>query len=178
MLIEQSILGAGRSKASIAAAILSVVASILVCVLSHYEHNRSFRPSPVLILFLALTILFEAARTRTYFLLGVTALAATLSISIAFKVLLLTMESQNKKRVLMQQHQTKTLEELAGPINRTFFQWLNGLMLRGYRGLLAAADIGPIDSRLYSARLRIEFSPIDRQIYSRSTLMPLKTPLD
>lgn len=158
---------ANKTAASVASAVISLVASLLIPVVSYFEHLKSLRPSALLVSFLSLTCLFEAVQTRTYWLSGEVALAATLSVSVGTRLIVLYFETLSKKGLLLAQDEKIAVERLAGPISRTLFYWLNGLMRSGYRGLIQPEDLGPIDDRLLTTHLRPKFRTINDR-YRRS----------
>ncbi|KAJ4389666.1 hypothetical protein N0V93_007138 [Gnomoniopsis smithogilvyi] len=160
---------ANKTAASVASAVLSLVASLLIPVISWVEHLKSQRPSALLVLFLSLTCLLEPIRTRTYWLSGEVALAATLSVSVGIRLVGLYFETLSKKDILLAQDEKIAAERLAGPINRTLFYWLNGLMTSGYRGLIQPGDLGPIDDRLLTMHLRPKFRSINNQYESSAS---------
>lgn len=149
-----------KTPASIPSALVSLIATILILLVSHFEHLKSVRPSTLLVSFLTLTCLFEATRTRTYWLSGEKALAITLSVSLGFRLLTLNLESLSKRGLLQTYDEKIAVEQLAGPISRTAFHWLNGLLKKGYHQVLHPGDLGPVDNRLLNARLRPKFQPI------------------
>ncbi|CAK7208856.1 hypothetical protein SCUCBS95973_000253 [Sporothrix curviconia] len=158
-----------KTAASIASAATSVaVTSVLLPLVSHTDHFKSRRPSSLVTIFLALTCLFDIARTRTYWLIATddttengtgTGLAIALSVSVGMRLVLLCLEAQGKRDLLVPclENEKVSAEVLAGPISRTVFHWLNGLLLIGYRSMLQATDFGPIDARLLSVQLRPKF---------------------
>lgn len=151
---------AKKTAASIPSAVVSLIATIFIPMVSHIEHLKSLRPSTLLVSFLSLTCLFEATRTRTYWLSGEVALAATLSMALGIRLIVLYFEALSKKGLLLARDEKVAMELVAGPISRTVFHWLNGLMTSGYRGVLQPEDLGPIDDRLLTARLRPKFRRI------------------
>lgn len=161
-LVVQSLL-VDKTTASVASAAVSLAASISLCLLSHFEHLRSFRPSSPIVSFLSLTVLCSAVRTRTHWLAGDVGLASTLSVDVALRLGALYYEAQNKGALLLPRDEKTPDEVLAGPISRTLFHWLNGLMTRGYRGLLHPEDFSPIDNRLLSAHLRERFRRVSHR---------------
>ncbi|KAI3395074.1 hypothetical protein diail_1831 [Diaporthe ilicicola] len=176
ILVVQASL-ANKTTASVASAVVSLVASLLIPVLSHFEHLKSLRPSASLISFLSLTCLFEAVRTRTYWLSGEVALAAALSAGVGMRLVVLYFETLSKKGLLLAQDEKIAVERLAGPISRTLFYWLNGLMTRGYRGLIHPEDLGPVDDRLLTTHLRPKFRGInDRYGKNASSLKQVDLP--
>lgn len=158
---------ANKTAASVASAVMSLVASLLIPVVSYVEHLKSLRPSALLVSFLSLTCLFEAVRTRTYWLSGEVALATTLSVGVGIRLVVLYFETLSKKGLLLSQDEKIAVELLAGPVSRTLFYWLNGLMTSGYRGLIQPEDLGPIDDRLLTTHLRPKFRIINDS-YRRS----------
>jgi ATP-binding cassette, subfamily C (CFTR/MRP), member 1 len=151
-----------KTAASVASAVTSAAASVLIPVLSHFEHLRSLRPSALMVSFLCLTSLFEAVRARTYWLSGEeVALAAALSVGLGIRLVLLYLESLSKSALLLAQDEKIAVEQLAGPISRTLFYWLSGLMTSGYNGMLHPENIGPIDDRLLTTHLRPKFRNIN-----------------
>ncbi|KAM0669637.1 hypothetical protein ACQRIU_000032 [Beauveria bassiana] len=98
-LIMQSINDETKTAASIAAAALSLFASLAAAGLSPYEHTRSIRPSNVLLAYLFLTVLFSVVRARTYWLMPQSALAAILTADCAVKTLAFCLEAKNKSHL-------------------------------------------------------------------------------
>jgi ATP-binding cassette, subfamily C (CFTR/MRP), member 1 len=160
ILAEQSSLHRLTTSASLPSSLLSVVAAIVICILSHYEHTRSHRPSYLLWSYLCINALFEATRTRTYWLVGDNVTAACFTAAIAVNLLLLALEGRNKQSLAKDLDQNQSAEELAGPLSRSLFYWLIPLMLNGYKRLLTTSDLSPIDSTLCSAKLRPRFYSI------------------
>lgn len=159
---------ANTTAASIPSAVISLIATILIPLVSHFEHLKTIRPSTLLISFLSLTCLFEAARTRTYWLSGEVALAVTTSVALGMRLIALYFETLSKSGLLLPHDEKIAVELLAGPISRTVFHWLNGLMMRGYRGVIHPEDFGPIDARLLTARLRPKFRTISSRYKSNT----------
>lgn len=158
-LIMQSISGGTKTTASIAAAALSLFASLAASGISPYEHMRSTRPSNVLLAYLFFTVLFSAVRARTYWLMPQPALAAILTADCAVKTLAFCLEAKNKSHLSLGSEKPSS-EESAGPISKAFFFWLNSLFFIGFKRSFQPADVGPIDKKLYADSLRTRFAPI------------------
>ncbi len=158
-LIVQSISDGTKTTASIAAAALSLVASLVASGVSPYEHTRSTRPSNVLVAYLFFTVLFSAVRARTYWLMPQSALAAILTADCAVKALAFCLEAKNKSHLSLTLEKPAS-EESAGPISKTFFFWLNSLFFIGFKRSFQPADVGPIDKTLYADSLSKKFAPI------------------
>ena len=162
-ILQVLILGLGstspeRSATSIAAHVLDVLAAAAVALLTHFEHVKSIRPSFLISFYLAITALLDTARVRTAWLLpSNSAAAATLTVSLAVKILLVGLETTEKRKWLSVPEKGISLESTSGPFNRGFFVWLNGLLRRGYSSLLTP-DALPINhERLKSAALAERF---------------------
>lgn len=107
---------ANKTAVSIPSAVVSLIASILIPLVSHVEHLKSRRPSSLLVPFLSLTCLLDAVRTRTYWLSREVALASTLSVAVAIRLVSLYLEAQNKGALLLARDEKTPAEVLAGPI--------------------------------------------------------------
>ncbi|XWW92149.1 hypothetical protein V2A60_000071 [Cordyceps javanica] len=158
-LVTQSISDGTKTTASIAAAALSLFATLVAAGISPYEHTRSTRPSNVLLAYLVFTALFGAVRARTYWLMPQPALAAILTADCAVKTLAFCLEAKNKSHLSLGSEKSSS-EESAGPISKAFFFWLNSLFVIGFKRSFQPADVGPIDKKLYADSLREKFAPI------------------
>ncbi|KAM0479830.1 hypothetical protein ACHAPX_004407 [Trichoderma viride] len=148
-----------NTRFSIAAAVLSLVAACCIVLLSHIEHVKSIRPSFLLTSYLFTTLLFDAARLRTEWLLSVNvAYAAVLSTSTILKLALLVLENIEKRRILLDSNKTPSTESTSGPFNRGFFVWLNSLLITGWATVLTLHDLPAIYEKLSSEKLAVIFS--------------------
>ena len=92
-----------RTTATLDAATLALVASIGLCLLSHMEHLHSVRPSALINIYLIITLPFDVARSRTYFLHNETrTIAAVFTSALAIKILILISEAIEKRRILLE----------------------------------------------------------------------------
>jgi hypothetical protein len=86
----------------IAASVLKLVSALLMLALSVVDHSRSLRPSLLLNSYLFLTLLLEAAQTRTLFLSLDSRPELTYSIifcvALALKVGILVLEARQKTK--------------------------------------------------------------------------------
>lgn len=146
----------GRTPASVPSASLTVVAALSLGILSYVEHRRSIRPSLLIVVFLLFSALFDIAQTRTLWLRGgddYVTLAALLWANLAVKLLLLVLESYEKRSFLTKPYNEYAAEELGGILNRSIFWWINPLLLQGYRSVLSPNDLSNIDQQLASETL-------------------------
>jgi FlaA1/EpsC-like NDP-sugar epimerase len=150
------------TRVSIPAAILSLLASLAIAILSHYEHTRSRRPSFLLAFYLCLTVLFRTAMARTYWSLETYRTVASIAIAaLVVQIVMAVLENGGKQQKSNEdQIRNGSHEETAGFFSRSLFLWLNRLLWTGYQRTLTAPDLQPIDQILYSSRLSTRFASI------------------
>ncbi|PHH66889.1 hypothetical protein CDD81_5241 [Ophiocordyceps australis] len=158
-----------NSNLSIASAVISLVASGTIVLLAHAEHTKSIRPSFLLTLYLLVSLLFDAARLRTEWLLAAgsnTAHASVMSASFAAKLSLLILEAVEKRAILIDTQHQPSEESTSGPFSRGFFVWLNPLLISGWATVLTNKDLPAIYEKLSSKKLEARFA----QRWDRATL--------
>ncbi|KAK1565943.1 P-loop containing nucleoside triphosphate hydrolase protein [Colletotrichum navitas] len=141
-----------KTPASLAAAILALVNSILLISLIYVEHARSTRPSKLLSIYLFITSLVDIAQARSLFRQQPNStgkIGVVFVVSLAMKLLLVFLEEIPKPGG----PESSSKEEISGPISRSVFGWLNPLFLQGSRSMLNVDDLGNIDHKFDSARL-------------------------
>jgi ATP-binding cassette subfamily C (CFTR/MRP) protein 1 len=112
---------------------------------------RSVRPSSLLSVYLLFSCLFDAVQVRTLFLSHADkVIPSLLSLSIALRLVLLTIECRNKRPWLRAQYQTLPPEATAGVVSRSILWWLNPLFLDGMRTLLKPDQLYALDPDLES----------------------------
>ena len=143
-----------RTQASVPTAALSFIVSVGVCLLSYGEHVFSVRPSFILDIYLFLSIIFDVARARTLWLIGLDhSIPILFTVSIALKSIMIILESAEKRPILTPQYKQYPLEATSGVFSRSVFWWLSSLFLQGYRNVLVLGDLFPLDRELYSESL-------------------------
>lgn len=147
-----------RTRTTLAAAVLTLVATIGLCFLSYAEHSRSVRPSSLLNTFLLATLVFDAAHARTLWL-GATAtfghaIALEAIVALSIKAVVLLLEATEKRVLLKTPYRSYPREAVGGILNRSFFWWLNPLFFLGYRQVLEIDDLYALDKHLEAARLQ------------------------
>lgn len=144
-----------RTSVTVAAAALTFVASLGLCVLSPLEHVRSLSPSPIINGYLLLTLVFDIARVRSLFLDDTSRLIAGCFASMmGVKVMVLLAEAIEKRYILLEPYRDLSPEETSGIYSKSFFFWLNQLMTSGFHRILRNHDLYPIDSDMSSAVLQ------------------------
>ena len=142
---------APTTRASLAAASLTLLDGIGLCFLSYFEHLRSIRPSSIINVYLLLTIPLDAARIRTLWLRGGSPIvAAILSSTLSVKVLIFITEALEKRDILLAPYSHYSPEATSGIYSRSFFWWLNPLFRTGYSRIIADEDLYPIDDDMSS----------------------------
>lgn len=143
-----------RTRVTIAAAALSVMDALGLCVLSHIEHLRSIRPSAIINAYMLLTLPFDVARTRTLWIDRATdPIAALFTSTLAVKVLILVTEAFDKRHLLLERYRHFSPESTSGIYSRSFFWWLNTLMRTGFHRVFQDEDLYPIDGDMRSVSL-------------------------
>jgi ATP-binding cassette, subfamily C (CFTR/MRP), member 1 len=140
-----------RSSVSIASTTLSLASGLSLALLSHLEHAKSIRPSFFITLYLVVTAILDIARVRTQWLLrDAEGVAATLSASLTVKIVLLSLEAIEKRRLLVGGNGEYSPESTSGPFSRGFFLWLNSLLFTGFGKVLSLADLPSVSEKLDS----------------------------
>jgi ATP-binding cassette subfamily C (CFTR/MRP) protein 1 len=115
-----------RTRATIAAASLSVLDGLALCLLSHSEHNYSVRPSTIINAYLFLTLPFDVSHSRTLWLGRATRpIAAAFTSALAIKLIILIAEAIDKRAILLDRYRHSSPEVTSGIYSRSFFWWLN-----------------------------------------------------
>ncbi|KAK3322938.1 P-loop containing nucleoside triphosphate hydrolase protein [Apodospora peruviana] len=159
---------------SLAAAALTPLCTLGLCVLSYAEHWRSVRPSTLLCVFLFATLLFDITRTRSLWLrsldpLGLNDDIAYVSVaSVIVKAAVLVLEALNKTRLLHQKYRAYPPEATSGIFNRSFFWWLNPLFRSGFGRVLGVDDLFTLDKHLQASYLHTRFRAAWSSVAKRS----------
>lgn len=148
-----------RTRASLAAALLALVATLGLCILSYVEHSKNIRPSSIINAYLLLTLPFDAAQLRTRWLRGDNLAGNRVASSIlAVKLLVLISEATEKTRILFTPYIDRSPEATSGLYSRGLFWWLNPLFRLGFRNVVNENDLFAADGDLLSKSLEIRFS--------------------
>ncbi|EEU44794.1 uncharacterized protein NECHADRAFT_96302 [Fusarium vanettenii 77-13-4] len=147
-----------NTRLSLAAAVLNLLAAFAIVLLAHIEHVKSIRPSFLLTAYLSISLLFDAARLRTEWLMLLNLpYAATLSTSTVFKLAVLVLETIEKRKILITADHAPSKESTSGPFSRGFFIWLNSLLFSGWATVLTNNDLPTIYEKLSSEKLALRF---------------------
>jgi ATP-binding cassette subfamily C (CFTR/MRP) protein 1 len=149
------------TRATIASSALDLVLSLLYALLSHLEHRSSFRPSFLISIYLALSILFDTARSRTLWMLenaGESSIPAVFTANLALRAVMLLFESTEKRSILTDEYKNVSEEGASGPYNLGVFYWLSSLFFTGYKKILEHEDLYQLDDKLRTEPLAKKMS--------------------
>lgn len=148
-----------RTKASIASATLAFVNALVFLVLSYLEHSKSLRPSAIVNAYLFFSVIFDAVRLRTLWLIDFdTKIAALFASSLALKVLILILEATEKRRYISGGDPASySPEETSGVLGQGIFAWLNQLIVNGARKILSVGDLYPLHHEMETEGLYSTF---------------------
>jgi ATP-binding cassette, subfamily C (CFTR/MRP), member 1 len=140
-----------RTRATLPLSIITLMASVGVCMLSWFEQDRNTRPSLLLTCYLFFSGFLELPRIRTLWLIGESrAVSILLLCSLALRFILFVLESLSKRGRLhpryqhMQEEWTRTLIHEAG------FWWLNPLFAAAYSKNITLKDLYPLEEPMRS----------------------------
>ncbi|RGP74273.1 multidrug resistance-associated 1 [Fusarium longipes] len=146
--------GTRLDDVSIAAACVSFASSLMSCVLSRAEHAKSPRPSSLLNVFFAVSLLLDVALLRTLWIIpvNVSILAVSTAASV-LKAMLVVVEGWSKVPYLVSGSGFHSPEVTAGLYARAVFAWVMPLLVTGFRKLLRPDDLFELDEDMGSALL-------------------------
>lgn len=143
------------TRASIASASLSLVASASLLALSYVEHIYTYKPSSILNLFLLFSAIFDATKTRTLWLQGYNRPNAIISlVSTGIKIILLALEVVEKRALLRSSFCALPPEATSGIFSQWLFWWQLPLFRAGYSKQLEVDDLFRLDKNLDSQYLQ------------------------
>ncbi|KAH8701635.1 multidrug resistance protein MDR [Talaromyces proteolyticus] len=139
-----------RTRTSLPAAVLALIASVGLQLLSHFEHFYSIQPSFLLNLFLSLSLLIDVVRVRTLWLAQYIAIAGIYTVGIALKLIWFYLESRTKQASFIDRKIQYGTEEVRSLYSRSFFWWINGLFFSGFQGNLSVQELPHLDQAMSS----------------------------
>jgi hypothetical protein len=142
------------TRAALPSAILSFLSGIAILCLSRLEHSRTIQPSSLLNVYLLVSLIFDAVQVRTLYLKNVEpAILGLFTADLVIKAVLLVLESQSKRSHLKVPYNGYSPETTSGVFSRSFFLWLNPVVLTGFRKILTLDDLFKSDPELLSEPL-------------------------
>ncbi|KAF6806954.1 ABC multidrug transporter, partial [Colletotrichum musicola] len=139
---------------AVAATAIALFDACLFCPVSWLEHTRSLQPSTTLLLYFSVSLLFDAFQVRTLWMHQYQpAILGTVVASLILKLVVILLESVEKRRLGPRDSKGYSPEEWSGLWNRGFCYWLNHLLWNGHRSRLSGDDLYPIQKELSSEKL-------------------------
>lgn len=151
-----------RHDLAVASAAVICVGSVCIFFLLYAEHIYSYRPSTLLSVYLTLMVLFDIAKTRSYFLRGDLDALAGLSVAVVVvEFVLLLFQEVSKRRLVTTRNSQPRLsgEALSGFWGRALFLWVNSTLKLGFRSILRVEDLKDLGPEFSSERLHADFEP-------------------
>ena len=143
-----------RVHTTVANASVAFVTTVVLAVLSDFEHCKAVRPSAIIQTFFFFTIILDTPRLRTQWLLDNNNIIATLiSVVFAWRLVLIFVESLQKWNYSSIPPESIAPEDRQGVFGRTFFTWLNPMFMEGYKRDLTMDDLFQIDDDLKGQKL-------------------------
>lgn len=138
-----------KTRTSIPASAIVLSAHVILGIVSHLAHLRTVRPFSPILLFLLSTLVFDVARCRTLWSVESSQqAAATITVAVACKAVLLVIESLEKRSILLPPYRVLPHESTAGIFNEWFCWWMNPLLLFGYRRTHSLETLYEVDQDL------------------------------
>lgn len=157
LLVVSSVNNGTYKAFLVSSSALDLLSGLGLIFLSLLEHSRSPRPSILISFYLALTLLLDAAQTRTLWLASRNQTESKFSrlytSALALKALSLLLESQKKTRWISWDMKEHSPEETSGLFGLGAFIWLNRLFLSGYAKVLTVGDLYPLDPAMRAETL-------------------------
>ncbi|KAJ6789938.1 hypothetical protein PWT90_07566 [Aphanocladium album] len=147
---------------AVASAAIACVGSVCIFFLLYAEHIYSYRPSTLLSVYLTIMVLFDIAKTRSYFLRGDLNALAGLSVAVVCtEFVLLLLQEVSKRGLVTTRNSQPRLggEALSGFWGRALFLWINSTLQLGFRSILRIEDLKDLGPEFSSERLYAAFEP-------------------
>lgn len=152
-----------RSDATLPAASLVCISTLCIIALVYLEHRRSLQSSAFISLYLALTLLLDIVKSRSYFSTqGLHTIAWLSTASCVVKLALVLLEDVSKRTNIKDLAVRKSVsrELTCGFWTRALFLWLNPTLTLGYKTILQVDDLGYLGDNFSSEYLSAKFEPI------------------
>lgn len=144
-----------RTRTSLAAAALTPLSTLGLCLLSYAEHGRAVRPSSILNSYLFATLLFDISHARTLWLRAADhvnhIIAYVSAAAVVAKAFVLVLEALEKRRLLRPEYRAYPPEATSSIYSRSFFWWLNPLFRLGFSRVLDVDDLFVLDKHLQAS---------------------------
>lgn len=140
-----------KNVAVVPSAVLSLIGSLVMCLLSFAEHKRSIRTSFILNFYLFFTTILDTARSRSYSLTSDLETISTLfTTRVGVKVFLAIVEARGKNSLILPEFAHEPAEATSGMYSGALFWWQNSLLKTGFSNVISVDDLFELDKHLRS----------------------------
>lgn len=150
---------------------MPIIAACCIAYMVTMEHRCASQSSTAITVYLSLTLISDAIKTRSFFLRPGLEVAGTLSFAICIiKLLLLILLEMPKEFELEKKppcrngallEKSKSIaESISGFCARTLLSWANCTLLLGFRTVQSASDLHKLGSDFEAHQLAKKFEPI------------------
>lgn len=149
-----------RTDTTYPAASIDLLAALAIGAVVYTEHRHALRTSALLGLYLAVGILIDGTKSRSFFKRNLVSSGSTAAATAIARLLLLILEEIPKKNLLIDSGMRRVAagEATSGFFTRTFFLFLHPMMRTGFRGILAMHDLDSLDIEFSSRDLLSKLS--------------------
>lgn len=150
-----------RTDVTTAAVVLDLVSAFSIATIVYVEHRRGIRASALLSLYIAIGILIDGTKTRSYFLREISSLGSLCATTTSLRFVLLCLQEVPKTDLLIDPavRDASGREETSGFWGRTFFVFMSPLFRNGFRKILSVDDLGNLGVEFSSSHIMSKFSP-------------------
>ncbi|KAJ3493276.1 hypothetical protein NLG97_g4832 [Lecanicillium saksenae] len=151
-----------RTSTSIPAAALELLATACQAAIIYMEHIHSTRASAPASIYLFCSLLFEIAKSRSFFLRpGMAVLGGMTALAGGIRLALLILQEISKQPLFIDVNLRKSIgpEAISGPINRVLFLFITPIFGIGFREELGMSHLSHLDPELTSERLYKDVEP-------------------
>lgn len=143
-----------KSNGAVPSAALNFVGALVLGLQSYFEHRRAIQTSFLLNVYLLFTVLFDAARSRSYSLSGeLEVISVLFTTRVGVKLFLAIFEARGKSHLFLPEFADCPPEASAGVYSRALFWWQHALFRKGFSNPLTVDDLYHLDKHLQSEYL-------------------------
>ncbi|KAJ6785127.1 hypothetical protein PWT90_07569 [Aphanocladium album] len=147
-----------HTHTALAATILTVFASVAISAVIYAHHLYDLQSSSLSSTYVAVTMLLDATRSRSFFLRDKVPLGAAAAVTAGLKLAMVLAEEVPKTGLILHPSPHVGRESTSGFLSRLCFLWVNPLLSYGYRhDDLAVDDIGGLGPEFAAELLHRNF---------------------
>ncbi|KAH7024619.1 uncharacterized protein B0I36DRAFT_366548 [Microdochium trichocladiopsis] len=161
--LNATLVALGRDNDTFVPFVLALVASVAALALSIVAQFKLRRPSNLLGAYLFLSLLSSVARAQQLWLDSRDSSDRTVAILLTttsiVHLLFLAINTKESKQSADYDYQSHSPEETSSIFSLSLYSWLNQLLWKGYKQVLALEDLYPLDQDISAARVPSTVSP-------------------